>query len=280
MNDRAVAARYRREAAKLRRIINRHAWDGGWYAAGFTDGGRPFGVRAEREGRMWLNAQSWSLIGEIAAGRRANAVIRNVGRLLESSNGPIVCGPAYTAMQEDLGRVTIKTPGTNENGSFYCHAGSFWAYALYLQRRPDLAFRALRRILPGGRGNPNTVVRAGQLPLYIPNMFRGPGAGWTAGQSSHAPGTGTAAWFYRLAVGHLLGVRAERHGLRLDPQLPRAWRRARVWRRFRGAEFEIEIRRVSKDKTLHVLLDGRRLDGNLVPLQPAGSRHRVTVTIP
>lgn len=279
MGERAIASRYRREAVKLRRAIDRYAWDGGWYAAGFTDDGRPFGVRSEREGRLWLNAQSWALIGGVATGRRAEAVIRNVGRLIESPNGPVVCGPAYTAMREDIGRVTIKTPGTNENGSFYCHAGSFWAYALYLQRRPDLSFRALRRILPGGRGNPNTVARAGQLPLYIPNMFRGPGAGWTAGQSSHSPGTGTAAWFYRLAVGHLLGVRAEPGGLRLDPQLPRAWRRARVWRCFRDAEFEIVIRRDRRARKPRVVLDGQPLDGNLVPLQPAGSRHRVTVTI-
>ncbi len=276
----AVARRFRREAGKLRRAINRHAWDGGWYAAGFTDDGRAFGVSSDREGRMWLNAQSWALVGGVATGRRAAAVVRNVGRVLESPNGPIVCGPAYTSMREDIGRVTIKTPGTNENGAFYCHAGSFWAYALYLQRRPDEAFRALRRILPGDRGNPNTVERAGQLPLYLPNMYRGPGAGWTAGRSSHSPGTGTAAWFQRLVVAHLLGVRAEPGGLRLDPQLPREWRRARLWRRFRGAEYDIRIRRARRAERLSATLDGRPLEGSLVPLQPAGSRHLVTVATP
>jgi len=280
MGKRALAARYRREGEKLRRAINRHAWDGAWYAAGFTDDGKPFGVRADHEGKVWLNAQSWALIGGIATGRRADCVRRSVARWVSTPAGPAVIGPAYTSMREDIGRVTIKVPGTNENGAVYCHAASFLAYAHYLTRRPDDAYAALRVLLPGGRGNPNSVQRAGQLPLYIPNMFRGPGAGWTAGQSSHYPGTGTAAWFYRLVVGHLLGVRAEPDALRIDPQLPHQWRRARVWRRFRGAEYDISIRRSRDCRATRVWLDGRILTGNAVPVQPAGSRHRVDVLIP
>ncbi len=164
----AVAARYRREATKVRRTINRLAWDGRWYAAGFTDEGRPFGVSADREGRMWLNAQ------EPGADRRGgdrsapSTVIRSVRRMLESPNGPIVAGPAYTAMDEDIGRITIKVPGTNENGSFYCHAGSFWAYALYQARQPEEAFWALRQYCPGAAGIPTPASAPGSCRSTSP----------------------------------------------------------------------------------------------------------------
>jgi cellobionic acid phosphorylase len=279
MGERALAARYRRAAEKLRRAINRHAWDGAWYAAGFTDDGKPFGVAADPEGKVWLNAQSWALIGGIATGKRADKVRQSVRRWLQTPCGPTVVGPAYTSMREDIGRVTIKVPGTNENGAVYCHAASFLAYAHYLMGRPDDAFAALRALLPGGRGNANTVERAGQLPLYIPNMFRGPGAGWTAGQSSHYPGTGTAAWFYRLVVGHLLGIRAEADGLRIDPRLPSRWRQARAWRKFRGAEFDIVIRRDRRAAGVLLELDGRPLPGKLVPFQQPETTHRVTVLL-
>lgn len=281
VGDTRTAARCRRQADALRKAVNRHAWDGGWYVAGFTDAGRAFGAADDAEGKVWLNAQSWALIGGVAKGRRADQVRAAVRRHLSTPWGPTVLGPAYTSMREDLGRVTIKAPGTNENGGMYCHAAAFWAWAMYRSGRPDDAFDTLRAMLPGWkRGRAGLSIRqAGQLPLYIPNMLRGPDAGWTAGQSSHYPGTGTASWFYRLAVGQLLGVRAEPDGLRIDPQLPSHWRVARVWRTFRGAEYAIVIRR-RRGARLTVRLDGTELRGNLVPLQPAGSRHEVAVTIP
>ena len=124
------------------------------------------------------------------------------------------------------------------------------------------------------------IARAGQLPLYIPNMFNGPAAGRTAGQSSRYASTGACAWYYRTAVSMLLGVRGEFDGLRLDPQLPKRWKRARVWRRFRGADFEITIVRTRRVEDTTVVLDGRHLDGTLVPLQKAGTRHQLAVTVP
>ena len=57
--------------------------------------------------------------------------------------------PAYTAMREDVGRVTQKFPGAAENGSVYNHAAAFYVYALYGAGRSDHAYRLLRRMIPG-----------------------------------------------------------------------------------------------------------------------------------
>ena len=257
--------------------INRLAWDGRWYARGFTDAGKPFGVRANREGRIFLNAQSWAIMCGAADARRASSCIQAVERDLMTQSGPMTLAPAYTRMQDDIGKLTQKMPGWNENGSVYCHAATFYAYALFAAREADRGYAALRILLPGGR--PNTLDRAGQLPLYIPNFFRGAASGRNAGRSSHAPNTGTASWYYRTAVGMLMGVRAEFEGLRIDPQLPGAWRRARVWRAWRGAEFDIQIHRTSRVRRTEVFLDGDRLPDNLVPVQ-TGGRHHVEVRLP
>jgi cellobionic acid phosphorylase len=271
------AIRYEREADKTRRAINRLAWDGQWYTRGFTDAGKPFGVKTDREGTVFLNSQSWAMIAGAATARRVTLCMRAVEKYLMTPSGPMLLGPAFTAMREDIGKLTQKIPGWNENGSIYCHAATFYAYALYCARRPDEAFDVLRRLLPGYGGN--TIERTGQLPLYIPNFYRGADAGRKAGLSSHAPNTGTASWYYRTAVAMLLGVRAEEAGMRLDPQLPRGWRRAAVWRLWRGAEFDIQIVRGGVKRTA-VWLDGRPLRGTLVPVQPAGSWHWVKVAVP
>jgi len=272
------ARRCRREADLCRSAVNSHAWDGEWYARGTTDAGRFFGVRTEREGRIFLNAQAWAIMCGAAAGRRIDACIEAVRRHLDTPAGPLLLAPAYTHMQEDIGRLTLKSPGTAENASAYCHGGIFYVYALYRARRSEEAFRIMRKVLTGRA--PNTLERSGQIPTYISNYYRGTAAGKTAGKSSHYPGTGTADWFPLTAVAMMLGVRPEFYGLRIDPQLPRAWKGAKVWRRFRGAEFDVEIRRSRLVRRLRVILDGKELPDNLIPVQRKGSRHRVTVIVP
>ena len=82
------------------------------------------------------------------------------------------------------------------------------------------------------------------------------------------------------AIAMLLGVRAELNGLRIDPQLPAAWKTAQVWRRWHEAEFTIDIRRRKTVDRVTVHLDGKTLRDNLIPIQPAGTRHVVLVEIP
>ncbi len=276
--DRRRAARCRREAERCRDAVNRRGWDGSWYARGTTDAGRLFGVSGDREGRIYLNSQAWALISGAASPRRRRSCIRAVEKHLDTPAGPMVLGPAYTRMREDVGRITQKQAGFAENGSVYCHSAVFYAYGLYMWREGERAFRVLRDLLPGlGR---NTIQAAGQLPLYIPNFYRGAGAGCTAGESSRFPGTGTASWYLLTVLEMLLGLRGQLDGLRVDPQLPGEWQRARVLRRFRGAEFDVTIERRRGARGIGVSLNGRPLPGDLVPVQRKGSRHRVAVTIP
>ena len=79
----------------------------------------------------------------------------------------------------------------------------------------------------------------------------------------------------------LLGVRAELGGLRIDPQMPRAWKRAQVCRKWRGAEFVINIRRKRGTKTTKVFLDGAYVEDGLIPVDQVGQgRREVEVVVP
>ena len=70
---------------------------------------------------------------------------------------------------------------------------------------------------------------------------------------------------------------AEHGGLRVDPRLPTAWNGYRASRRFRDATYAIEVRKPagSRGRVSHLLVDGRRVEGSVVPVAPAGS----TVTV-
>jgi cellobionic acid phosphorylase len=277
--DRARAGRYRKAAEECRKAVNKYAWDGGWYVRGFTDAGKPFGSKKNREGKIWCNAQNWAIISGAATGERLTKSVKAVERYLVEPSGTAMLGPAYTPFHEDIGKVTIKNPGIDENGAVYNSASCWWALALLWARMPDKGWKATRVMLPGGKGNTNTLKRAKQLPLYIPNFYKGEAVGSDAGESSRYPSTGTISWYYYMVIAYLMGVRGELDGLRIDPQIPSHWKKARVWRRWRGAEFDIEIARSHKVNKTEVTLDGAKVPGNLIPVQKPRTRHKVKVTI-
>lgn len=273
------AAACRREADACRRVVNELAWDGAWYRRATTDAGRWLGAADCPEGRVFLNTQSWALISRAAPADRLDALRAAVAEHLDTPAGPMLLAPSFPGMREDVGKIALKTPGTGENGSVYCHAVVFWAYGLFQYGEADDAWRNLRRLLPGGKeGVP--VEKAGQLPLYIPNFYRGSQYPEVAGQSSHSPNTGTSAWYLRTVSEGLFGIEPRLDGIRIRPRLPAHWLGARVERRIRGALLDIRIRRTKGISTPEVRAEGQPLQDGLLPWPQAGETVRVEVDLP
>ncbi len=278
VGDKTLAARYRKSAGAINAALNKYMWDGSWYARGTSDSGKRFGIKRDKEGKIFLNAQSWAVLCAAPTGKRLEKCIAAVQKHLETPFGPMTLAPAYTEMREDIGRVTQKHPGVSENGSVYSHAALFYVFALYTARRTDHAFNVLRSLLPGPEIA--SVRRSRQLPLYLPTYYRGATFPATAGRSSHLPNTGTLSWYYRTVVEVLFGLRGCAEGLLVDPQLPKRFKRANVRRYFRGAVFDIRFRRSPTVSAPKVVLDGRELPHNLIPNPKHGAHHTVEVTLP
>lgn len=268
------------QANEINQAIQRYLWDGAWFARGITDAGRTFGIASDEEGQIFLNAQSFALLSGAADAAQVDRVVHAVGERLMTPFGPELCAPAFTRMHEDIGRVTQKYPGTAENGSVYNHAAAFYAAALFHVRDADGAYEVLRRMLPGPEEA--EVRQRGQLPVYLPNYYRGAYKQLpdVAGRSSHLFNTGTAAWYYRLVVEQLFGLRGDGDGLIIAPQLPKAWNEARAVRRFRGATVELQIRRVAELRSREVRVDGSLIaDARIAPVE-TGRSYRVQVLEP
>ncbi|WP_202845274.1 GH36-type glycosyl hydrolase domain-containing protein [Luteimonas saliphila] len=276
----AQAKLFRDGAAEFNAAVNTQLWDGDWYARGITDDDVVFGVRADAEGRIYLNPQSWAMLSGAADEARRERLLDAVDAELVSPWGVAMLEPPYTGMREDVGRLTQKFPGSAENGAVYNHAAAFWLHALYAVGESDRAWRTLRAMLSGPE--PRDCLQRGQLPVFVPNYYRG---AWrlhprTAGRSSQLFNTGTAAWLYRCLVESLFGLRGDGDGLRIAPQLPAHWPRARASRRFRGAEFDVAIERVGGIERTRVHVDGEPCpDGRIAPLR-VGHRYEVRVELP
>ncbi|GGN94650.1 GH36-type glycosyl hydrolase domain-containing protein [Saccharibacillus kuerlensis] len=273
---------YRQQAEEINGAVNRHLWDGDWYARGITDDGVPFGISADEEGRIFINPQGWSLLSGAADAGKQSKLIRAVAEQLESPYGVEKLAPSYTAMREDVGRVTQKHPGSAENGAVYNHAAAFYIYALYAVGEKENAYRLLRKMLPGK--DEADIRQRGQLPVFIPNYYRGAYRQFprTAGRSSHLFNTGTVPWVYRCLIDGLFGVQGTPDGLRIAPQLPAEWNEASAVRTFRGAEFRIRIKREEGVSATEVYVggNGEQIEGGIVRNVQAGETYEVTVKLP
>lgn len=276
----AQAERFETGAEALNAAVNAHLWDGDWYGRGITDEGVAFGVRADSEGRIYLNPQSWALLSGAADDAQRGRLLAAIDAQLVSPYGVAMLDPPYMGMRDDIGRLTQKFPGSAENGAVYNHAAAFYLHSLYQVGEADRAWNVLRAMLPGP--DLEDCLQRGQLPVFVPNYYRG---AWrlhprTAGRSSQLFNTGTAAWLYRSLVEELFGLRGDGQALRFAPQLPSHWPRARAWRRFRGAGFEVEIERVAGCLQTRIAVDGQWLDGDAFTGIEPGRHYQVRVELP
>jgi len=171
IDDYSIAKEFGNHIESLNISVNTHLWDGNWYARGITDDNVVFGIQTDPEGRIFLNPQAWSLLSDAADEEKIVQIVNSVEKNLESPYGVEMLAPSYTAMREDVGRVTQKHAGSAENGSIYNHAASFYVYGLYSKEVNEKAYELLRKMIPGP--SKEDILQRGQLPVFIPNYYRG-----------------------------------------------------------------------------------------------------------
>jgi cellobionic acid phosphorylase len=275
-----LATEFRAGAQEINAAVNQYLWDGNWFGRGITDDGVVFGISKDVEGRIFLNPQSWAILAGTANELQREKMLRAVEEQLETPYGVTMLAPGYTAMRDDVGRVTQKHPGSAENGSVYNHAAIFYIFSLYSIEEQDSAFRLLRQMIPGP--DQADYLQRGQLPVFIPNYYRGAYHQFprTAGRSSQLFNTGTVSWVYRCLIEGLFGLKGEREGLRIAPQLPSHWAHASVKRKFRGADFDVVMERTDKVNRVEIHLDGQLQNDQLVRDITPGKTYHLHVLIP
>ena len=252
--------------------INAHGWDGAWYLRGTLDDGTALGSERSARGKIFLNAQTWAVLSDVAPPDRAAACMKAVRERLVTEAGALLLAPAFDAPKSEIGYITRYAPGLRENGGVYTHA-AVWAIAAAAKARDTaLVGRLLDAIQPATK-DPE---RYWAEPYVLPGNVDGPDSphhgrgGWTWY-------TGSAAWLHRIVSEWVLGVRPEWDGLRVDPCLPPEWTSARMTRPWRGATCEIEI---ARGGAAGVEVDGNAIEGNLVPAPEPGRTLRIAARIP
>ena len=261
--DDKLAKRYSRKAKKLKDTFNKYAWEGEWFFRATKDNGKKIGSKSNDEGRIYLNAQTWSVISGIAKSDKSKRAMDAVTKNLLKKNGPLLLYPAYTKPDKMIGYLSRYAPGRRENGGVYTHAATWliWAYAL--QKQNKLAFETYKKLSPLYNGLNADEYSA--EPYVTPGNIDGPDspnygmAGWTWY-------TGSANWFQKVIVDWILGIRATPEGLVIDPCIPDEWDGFTAKRNFRGTIYNIRVTNKNHiNKGIeYMLVDGKQIEKNII----------------
>lgn len=243
----AFAADYAARRERLVAAINEHGWDGEWYWRATLDDGSRIGSHENSRGRIYLNAQTWAVLNDVAPPDRAATCMNAVKEHLVRSSGALLLAPAYDTPDKTIGYITRYAPGLRENGGVYTHAATWAIAAACRMRDPELVANLLTAIDPTHK-DPE---RYRAEPYVLPGNVDGPEsplngrAGWTWY-------TGSASWLHRVVAEWVVGVRPEWDRLRIDPCLPPHWNGARMIRPWRGGIYDIRILRNAIDTPVFI----------------------------
>jgi cellobiose phosphorylase len=269
----------RTEAEKMAGVVVQSGWDGAWFLRAYDHYGQPVGSADNEEGQIFVEPQGMCVLSGIGvdSGMAAKA-LSSVNEHLATSHGIMLLQPAYSRYHVELGEISSYPPGYKENGSVFCHVNPWVMIAEAMLGHGDAAFGYYKRINPSAREGISDVHRC--EPYVYAQMIAGKDAP-THGEAKNSWLTGTAAWNLVAITQWILGIRPELDGLRVDPVLPAQWHGFTATRRFRGATYHISVRnpdRVS-GRAGCVRVDGRQIEGTLLPLARAGTTVQVDVLI-
>jgi len=261
------AVKSAKRGEEIKKRINKYGWDGHWYLRAFNDDGETLGSNKNREGRLFLLPQAWSIISGIAEGDRGLKAMKECDKLLEIDLGTVKVLDPYTHWDPKIGESSVKTPGTHENGGVYLHASTFKLMADCMLKRHGKVSMGIHKMLPfdGRRWEKNCE------PYVFCNSYFAIRNSYRYGTVGQSWGTGTAGWFYVVMMNNVFGIRPESAGLRIDPCLPPEWKKCSVIRHFRGAEYRISFDQKGGCRNIsEITVNGTKLEGTLLPVDRGG----------
>jgi cellobiose phosphorylase len=260
----------RAEMAKMEAATLEHGYDGAWFLRAYDFFGNKVGSKENKEGQIFIEPQGFCVMAGIGVkDGRAQKALDSVKERLDTKYGIVLNNPAYTEYHVELGEISSYPPGYKENAGIFCHNNPWIMIAETVIGRGDRAFEYYKKIAPAYLEEISEVHRT--EPYVYSQMIAGKDA-VRHGEAKNSWLTGTAAWNFVAISQYMLGVRPEFGGLLVSPCIGKEVPQFTVTRKCRGAEYRISVKNSGKPGAQAKLsVNGKPIDGNLVPYAPAGA---------
>ena len=260
---------------KLKDNLNKKAWDGAYYLRAYFDNGDKLGSHENKECKIDLISQSYSILSGVASKDRIQKVITAVEENLVDDKNKIIklLTPPFEKSLNNPGYIMNYPKGLRENGGQYTHATSWYIMALIQTGYYDRAFRYYQMINPVNRSLDSEAVNKYVVEPYVVaadiySAERYPGrGGWTWY-------TGTAGWYYYVGIQEIVGLKKKGDTLTFKPNIPIAWDSFSLDYTYMDTIYHVEI---IKSKKESVTLDGKKCADGTIFLVNDQKEHTVVV---
>jgi len=263
---------------QMKITVNEQAWDGEWYLRYYDHLGLPLGSNQNTEGKIYANAQSWSIFSGFANEERGNKAMESVQKHLATKHGIKLSAPGYNGYDPIKGGVSTYPPGAKENGGIFLHANPWAIIAETMLGHGNQAFDYFNRINPIAKNNSIDTFEV--EPYVFPqNILGDEHPQFGLGRNSWL--SGTSSWMYHCSTNYIMGVQAEFDGLHINPCIPKEWDAFTVTRKVKGDTYKIQVTNLNhvEKGVVAVVLDGQSLDNFVIPYALDGKVHEVHVTM-
>ncbi len=278
LKDTTATEKYKKYHAEMTDVINKTCWDGEWYVRYYEENGAPLGSHKNAEGKIFINSQSWALIGGVAPKDRAELTMKSVNKHLNTKFGLKLSAPGYKEFDWRKGGVTTYPPGAKENGGIFLHCNPWVMIAETILGHGDMAYQYYQQINSAAKNDIMEVFES--EPYNYPQNILGDEHP-LFGMGRNGWLSGTSSWTYTAATKFILGVRPLFNGIEIDPCVPSSWKQFSITRSFRGVTYRISVENPNKvNKGVAAMtVDGTAVTGNVITSEMVAGKKEVAVTV-
>ena len=256
--------------------VKKYGWDGEWFLRAYDYYGNKVGSNENEEGKIFIESNGWCTMAGIGLeDGMVDKALDSVKERLDCEHGIVLNNPAFTKYYIEYGEISSYPAGYKENAGIFCHNNPWVIIGETVRGNGNAAWEYYKKISPA-------YIKDQTLHKVEPYVY----SQMVAGKDAFRPGegknswlTGTAAWNYYTITQFILGIQPTYSGLKVEPCIPSNWKGYNVKRQFRGASYNIEVKNLSGSmkgiKSLKV--DGKLIDGNVIPIVPVGLTCNVEV---
>ena len=273
------------EIDKMKKNIMDHAWDGDWFIRAYDANGEKMGSKECEEGQIFIEPQGFAIMSDIDKDA-TKKTLAAIDERLNTKYGLVLNNPAFTKYYVQYGEISTYPGGYKEHAGIFTHNNAWIICAAAYAGEGDQAFKYYSEIAPAFTEETSDIHKT--EPYVYGQMIGGKDAGSDIGRPGNNFGqgknswlTGTAAWNMVAISQYILGLEPDFDGLRIDPSIPSAWDGLAATRKYRNATYDIKISNpdhISKG-IKSVTVDGKAIDGNLLPVFADGNTHSVEVVM-
>lgn len=251
--------------------VKKYGWDGKWFLRAYDYFGYKVGSHENREGQIFIESNGWCTMAGIGLDEGlCDKALESVRTRLDSEHGIVLNNPAFTEYYIEYGEISSYPAGYKENAGIFCHNNPWVIIGETVRGNGDAAMEYWRKICPA-------YIKDQTLHKVEPYVY----SQMVAGKDAFRPGegknswlTGTAAWNWYAITQFILGIKPTYEGLLIDPCISRDMKGYTITRKFRGAEYVIEVSNPdgARKGVRRLTVNGVEVEGNIVPIQAPGSQ--------